>query len=413
MNCLVNKSRNERRILKMVAFGLLSVSGTLAASVSNQPPLRGCGYVSPAAGIPFSIVDGRILIETRLDGRGPFRMIFDSGASAVISRDVAKRLRLPLLSPHSESGTGNQAYETAVTTMRSVQIGSSRLSDIGFDVMSMVDMPPVFGTVAIDGILGRPVFDRYTVQVDYDHHVLSLYKPGTFCPASSDTPVPFTRVRDVPLVKASLNGHYGMFGVDLGARSSLLVNAWFAEEGHLSSLFEDAPEMITGWGLGGAIRGKLGRAQEFELANATIEQPVVRLSTQRSGLLSRSDTAGLIGADILRQFTLTFDPLQHVIYFRRSRSFGTRTEFDRSGMWVIQSAQAFTVIDVVHGGGADVAGLNVNDSIRRINGHSVSEIRLADLREQWASEPDGTRITLEIKRGKVVLEKTLKLKSLV
>jgi C-terminal processing protease CtpA/Prc len=82
-------------------------------------------------------------------------------------------------------------------------------------------------------------------------------------------------------------------------------------------------------------------------------------------------------------------------------------------MWVIQSPQAFTVIDVVDGGAADRAGLEVDDSIRSINGHSVSEIRLADLREQWASEPDGTRITLEIKRGKVVLEKTLKLKSLV
>ena len=412
MNCLVNKSRSGRRILKIVVFGLLSVSSTLA-SVPNQPTLQACVYESPVAVIPFSIVDGRILIEARLNGRGPFRMIFDSGASAVVSRDVAKRLRLSLSLPHSESGTGNQANETAGTTMRSVQFGSSRLSDIGFDVMSMVDMPPVFGTVEIDGILGRPVFDRYTVQVDYDHRLLSLYMPGNFCPGSSDTPVPFTRVRDVPLVKASLNGHYGMFGVDLGARSSLLVNAWFTEESHLSSLFEDAPEMIMGWGLGGAIRGKLGRAQEFELANATIEHPVVRLSTQRSGLLSRSDTAGLIGADILRQFTLTFDPLQHVVYFRRSRSFGRRTEFDRSGMWIIQGPQAFTVVDVVDGGAADGAGLEVNDRIRGINGHSVSEIRLADLREQWASEPDGTRITLEIKRGKVVLEKTLKLKSLV
>jgi len=171
--------------------------------------------------------------------------------------------------------------------------------------------------------------------------------------------------------------------------------------------------MITGWGFGGAIHGKLGRAQEFDLANAKIEQPVVRLSTQRSGLLSRTDTAGLIGADILRQFTLTFDPVRQVIYFRRSRSFGRRTEFDRSGMWVIQSFHAFTVIDIVAGGAAEGAGLEVNDSIRSIDGRSVSQIRLADLRDQWAKQPDGTRITLAIKRGKVKLKKILQLKSLV
>jgi Aspartyl protease/PDZ domain len=400
-------------MLIMVAVGLLSVSGRPAVSAPNQQPLQASGQESPVAIIPFSIVDGRILIETRLDGRGPFRMILDSGASAVLSQVVAERLRLSLSKPHLESGTGNKTFGVSVATIRAIQLGSSGLSDIDFDVMSMVDMPPVFGTVEIDGILGRPVFDRYTVQVDYDRHLLLLFTPGTFRPGSSDTPVPFTRVRDVPLVKASLDGHDGLFGVDLGARSSLLVNGWFAEVSHLIPLFQEGPDMITGWGFGGAIHGKLGRAQEFDLANAKIEQPVVRLSTQRSGLLSRTDTAGLIGADILRQFTLTFDPVRQVIYFRRSRSFGRRTEFDRSGMWVIQSFHAFTVIDIVGGGAAEGAGLEVNDSIRSIDGRSVSQIRLADLRDQWAKQPDGTRITLAIKRGNVKLKKILQLKSLV
>jgi C-terminal processing protease CtpA/Prc len=82
-------------------------------------------------------------------------------------------------------------------------------------------------------------------------------------------------------------------------------------------------------------------------------------------------------------------------------------------MWVIQSAHTFTVIDIVAGGAAEEAGLQVNDTIRTINGHPVSEIHLADLREKWTKEPDGTRITLAIQRGNVVLEKTLRLKSLV
>jgi C-terminal processing protease CtpA/Prc len=82
-------------------------------------------------------------------------------------------------------------------------------------------------------------------------------------------------------------------------------------------------------------------------------------------------------------------------------------------MWVIQSFHAFTVIDIVAGGAAEGAGLEVNDSIRSIDGRSVSQIRLADLRDQWAKQPDGTRITLAIKRGNVKLKKILQLKSLV
>jgi len=78
-----------------------------------------------------------------------------------------------------------------------------------------------------------------------------------------------------------------------------------------------------------------------------------------------------------------------------------------------QSAHAFTVIEIVSGGAAKGAGLPVNDSIRSVNGRSVSEIRLADLREKWVKGQDGTRITLGIKRGEVVQEKILQLKSLV
>jgi hypothetical protein len=70
-------------------------------------------------------------------------------------------------------------------------------------------------------------------------------------------------------------------------------------------------------------------------------------------------------------------------------------------------------IDIVDGGAAEAAGLEVNNIIRSINGRSVSRIRLADLRDQWAKEPNGTRITLGIKRGNVKLKKTLHLKSLV
>ncbi len=108
---MVINFRIERRLLIVVTFGLLCVSDSWAVSPPNQRPQHASGSGLPVAIIPFSIVDGRILFEAKLDGRGPFRMIFDSGASAVLSRDVAKSLRLSLSQTHSESGTGDQASE--------------------------------------------------------------------------------------------------------------------------------------------------------------------------------------------------------------------------------------------------------------------------------------------------------------
>ena len=365
-----------------------------------------------AARIPFAIVDGRILIDVELNARGPFRMIFDSGASLVISRSTAQKLRLHLSAPHLESGTGGRSTEAATTKVKSLDLGARHLADVPSEVMSLVDMPPVFGTVRIDGILGRPVFDQYAVEVDYADHVLVLFDPKRFRPAAADVPVSFSRIRDVPLVSATLDGHTGMFGVDLGARSSLLLNSWFSDAGHLKPLFNGKPKMVTGWGLGGPIYGKLGRAHDFTLAGMDIRSPLVRLSMQSSGLLTRTDTAGLIGSDILQQFTITFDPLQHVVYFRRSKVFGAATNFDQSGMWIIPSSRIFKVIEVVPGGAAERAGICVNDQILAVDGHSADHLLLPELRDRWSREARGTLIHLQVRRGPIFLRKTLQLRSL-
>jgi len=383
-------------VLSVLALIILSGSSGPAGTRIRVPFETSIDADLAVARVPFVIIDGRILIDVTLNGHGPFRMIFDSGASAVISRSTAQKLRLHLSAPHLESGTGNQSTEVATTTVELLNLGAAELVHLPADVMPLVDMPPVFGTMRIDGILGRPVFDRYVIEVDYADRVLILFDPKRFRPAIADVALSFSRIRDVPLVSATLDGHIGLFGVDLGARSSLLVNAWFSDTAQLQTLFTGAPKMVTGWGLGGPIYGKLGRAHDFTLAGMDIKSPLVRLSMQSSGLLSRTGTAGLIGADILRQFTITFDSLQHVVYLRRSKLFGTATKFDQSGMWIIPSSHGFRVIDVVPGGAAQRAGLFVNDEIWAVNGHAADRLLLPELRDRWAEEAPGTLIHLKI-----------------
>ena len=389
---------------RTMSSGVLSVLALILLSGSSGPAgtrIRGAFQMSidadlAAARVPFVMIDGRILIDVTLNGRGPFRMIFDSGASAVISRSTAQKLRLYLSAPHLESGTGKRSTEVATTTVELLNLGAAELVHLPADVMPLVDMPPVFGTMRIDGILGRPVFDRYVIEVDYADRVLILFDPKRFRPAIADVALSFSRIREVPLVSATLDGHIGLFGVDLGARSALLVNAWLPDTAQLQTLFRGAPKMVTGWGLGGPIYGKLGRAHDFTLAGMDIKWPLVRLSMQSSGLLSRTDTAGLIGSDILRQFTITFDSLQHVMYFR-SKLFGVATKFDQSGMWIIPSSHGFRVIDVVPGGAAQRPGLCVNDEIRAVDGHAADRLLLPELRDRWAEEAPGTLIHLKVR----------------
>src|ERR1700739_1849348 len=116
--------------------------------------------------IPFKLIDGRILVLVRINDDGPFTFIFDSGASAALSPELAQRLGLPLSGTQSDSGTGAAAIETSTTTLSQVALGSLILRDQTVVVTSMRDMPPVFGKQQIDGIIGRPVLSKSVVEVE-------------------------------------------------------------------------------------------------------------------------------------------------------------------------------------------------------------------------------------------------------
>ena len=363
--------------------------------------------------VPFQLVDGRILIEARLDGAGPFHFIFDSGASAVLSPEVAGQLGLQLSNQRLESGTGSDLVELATGSVRRLEVGQVELENQVFDITSMRDMPPMFGRAQIDGILGRPLFDKMTIRVDYDQRTIAFYDSENYKPGLSDIAIPFTRIRDVPLIEASLDGHTGRFGVDLGARSSLIIMRSFADQNDLVGLFDQSAEIITGWGLGGPIKSKLGRARSFEFGGIVVHDPLVRLSAQKSGLLNKSDIAGLIGADILQQFMVTFDPVRHFIYFHPGRRFGEKTRFDQSGMWLLPGRDALDVAEIVKGGAAERAHIIVGDQVIAVDGRPVTSLRLPELRERWADAAPRTRVTLRIRRNGVVHTTLLRLTPIV
>ena len=142
----------------------------------------------------------------------------------------------------------------------------------------------------------------------------------------SSTSVPFTlsvhfeRVRSVPLVDGTLDGASGKFGVDTGARLSLLLHGPFVNQNDLRTKYHPQVSGVTGWGLGGPIRSQIDRGKLLTMGKLQVRNPLVRLPLQKSGGLTISDTAGLIGADILRQFNIPLDYGATVHYVREKPS---------------------------------------------------------------------------------------------
>ena len=363
--------------------------------------------------VPFTLVDGRIFVRVTLNGEGPFAFIFDTGGNAVISPSVFKRLHLA--SGNAETGTGMGAKPvTAVdTTVRELQIADVRLSNVAFRVISMDDAPAVFGKQPVDGIIGLPILEQAIVKVDYATNRLELTSPSAFQPPNSGTTLHFERLRSIPLVDATLDGLRGKFGVDTGARLSLLLYGPFVDQNDLRTKYRPKVSGVTGWGLGGPIRAQLARGKVFVLGNLEIRDPLLRLPLETSGGLTASDTAGLIGPDILRQFDITFDYGRQSITLQKNAHYGERSNFDRVGVWLGQDSADFSVVDVISGSPADDAGIKAGDKILAIDDTLAGSLDLTDVRDRFRSDPVGSELRLRVRSGSAVRDVVLRLRELV
>jgi predicted aspartyl protease len=364
--------------------------------------------------LPFDLIDNRIVINVRLNGKGPFRFIFDSGASAVVAPEVVRALGLKIENLQTGGGgVGEQLVERGEANISEIQVGDIQLPAEEFGVISFADTKYVFGANRIEGIIGFPLFKRLVVQVDYERKLLTFTQPSQFAYTGQGTIVPIDFDRHLPLVKGELDGVPGIFVIDTGARSSLILYGPFVERNNLRTKYKASFEGITGWGIGGPVRSQLARVKVLKLGAITVENLIARLSLQKSGALTSASRAALVGPDVLKQFTTTFDYSRRRLIFEKNGQYGKPDSYDRSGMWFGHVGNYFEVIDVIAGGPAAEAGIKVGDQILAIDGQAVEQLDLPTVRLRFKNDSPKKRVRLVVQRDGEKREVSLILRDLV
>ncbi len=364
--------------------------------------------------LPFDLIDNRIVIDVRLNGKGPFRFIFDTGASAVVAPEIVRALGLKIENLQTASGgVGEKAVERGETKIAAVEVGPLRLADVEFGVLSFGDAKYVFGANRIEGIIGFPLFKSYVVKIDYERKRLTFTPPAGFSYRGTGTVVPLDFDRHLPLVKGELDGVPGDFVIDTGARSALILYNPFVERNDLRRKYGARFEGITGWGIGGPVRSQIVRVKSLKLGRVEVRDLVARLSLQKGGALTSADRAALVGPDVLKQFTTIYDYSRRQMIFEKNSQYGKPDSYDRSGMWFGLAGDRFEVIDIIAGGPAAEAGLRVGDQILEIDGTSVGRLDLPAVRLRFKNDPPQKRVRLVLNRDGQRREVVLVLRDLV
>jgi hypothetical protein len=348
--------------------------------------------------VPFDLLNNHMYVQVRLNGRGPIRLLCDTGGANVVTPEVARELGLKTEGALQGRGVGEKSEDFALTKIDTIQVGDAAIADQVFVVLDLAPFAAAEGFPQ-SGLIGYEVFKRFTTRIDYEKSRLTLTLPSASKPAGGGVVVPFKFNGHIPQVEGEIDGIPGKFDIDTGSRGALSLLRPFWEKHGLKGRLGAGVEAVTGWGVGGAARGLLARAGVLRLGGVTIERPVTSLSLQTKGAFTDPYVAGNVGAEILKRFNVTFDYARQEITFEPNANHAAPYVYDRSGLWLNQAAGSFEVQDVIPGSPAAGAGIKVGDRVLEIDGREAGEIPLPEARQRLRTPPPGTKVRITVRSG--------------
>jgi hypothetical protein len=364
------------------------------------------------AQFPFQLLDNRVFVPATLNGHGPYSFILDNGASSWdVLQTIAQQLNLKSGKSVNLSGAGEGQLSADLVQVKEAGLGAAIFRNETVAAHGFSALNNVIGFTQLDGVAGVDVFNTYVVDIDFDARLIRLLAPQDYTPPVNAIVVPFEIYSDyLPLVQGRIGGVEGRFIVDLGDRSSLTLFGPFWRAHGMDKTLGPTLDALTGYGIGGPVRGLVVRAGHFEFGPAKVDGVVARLSLQRAGAFADPHIAGSIGTGVLKHFRVAFDFAHKRMVLVPGKSYATADALDRSGLWLGRGDNGFQVYDVIAGSPGAQAGLRVGDIVTAVDGKPAAQVDLFALRARLSDPNGGDRIRLAYRRAQTqnIAELTLR-----
>lgn len=263
----------------------------------------------------------------------------------------------------------------------------------------------------IDGIIGYDLLNRFAITVDYTNHCLVIYRPGIEPRSTWGEPCRLTIDLRLPYVDATVEDTIAArFRIDTGSASTIDFHTPFVLA---HNLLRDtsAYRPVTSTGIGGAIEGNVGLSPAIDICGNRIDSLLVNFSSTTTGLFAGSNTAGNVGAGVLKAFTITFDYGRETVYLKKTgNSRNSASLRNMAGVELGKEDGQIIVKRVIAGHAADgflVPGdIMVEIDGLKTKGKSIDEI------DRMLTGKRGGDVRIMVKRNGRVLEMDILLDSL-
>lgn len=378
----------------------------LLASCDSEPEARNGNkqmqislleFAGESVSIPIRFLHDRPIVDVKINGKGPFALVLDTGASSIaLEREVAKHLELPDCGTSTHRGLSSEEYEARMIGVERFEVGVAVLENVG---VSEIDFFLKQGMSGIHGVWGMCHFGKRIVIIDLLGKVLHIRRQQ----AESVGGVPWLPLKvhaHTPEVPIQIGGKSHQFLIDTGSDQSLSVAASLVQE--LPCYEERFQNMICGVGNVGifSMRTTSTRLrQDIVLGNHSIKQPYVAWSENRRGRNG-------MGMEILRNFVIEIDLKENRVRFLRDEA--SPVSFpDRKRLGVsigYNSEDNSPVITEIYPYRTGMNDVKVGDRVLAIDGHPSSDINGILIQELiktkktlvFTVERHGKRLTFDV-----------------
>ena len=370
--------------------------------------------------VPFENLNNLIVLPVTVNGQANYKFILDSGAptTVITEKQVGDSLGLQYIKTLEVQGADRgETLKGFVSTNVKVSIPGVRSKGMSVLVLDQdyLKLKNLLGE-KVQGILGYELFRRFVVRVDYNKNMVTFYEPDYFRAESGHKGIPLHIEDTKPFIYAEVTLKNGTivtapFLMDTGASHAILL-----EMGASAAIVPPQKRLVgtLGRSLGGDLMGFYGRVEQVRFNKFKFNDVIASFNPPDnvSEAMEMPDRGGSIGGEILSRFTVTFDYLGGMVYFRKEGNYRWPFEFNMSGMELMavgQNLDTFVVNAVRANSPADGAGIERGDTVLGINSLRPGTDTLNNA-FKLLRKKDGKRIRLKMLQNGAVLRKEIRLK---
>lgn len=385
----------QERIVKLSLLCLLYLNFGLQAPVHAQY----FDFTSnrKKVSIPFHLVRDLVIVQLKINDKGPFNFIMDTGVGIMIITDPKLIDSVNIIDKRTLKigGFGEKdAYEALITTplkvdiqeLTSFNVPAAILKTEHFGLSNFAGMP-------IHGLLGYEFFCNLAVKVNFSDSTITAFRPKDKHLFAKGEAIPITIENNKPFLETNVSFPCGTVKkckliIDLGAGHPLSLENLVAS----AELPKKAIPAHLGIGFNGPISGYLSRITKVELGKYSIKNLITSFpdydTLKSKGCVKRD---GNLGIGLLKKFIVVFDYADKVMYLKPGANFYEPIEHDMSGLEYYAGGDDYKRIFISRvepGSAGDAIGLEQDDELVEINFKPTAKMSLEEIDNLFKSQDE-------------------------